>query len=250
MTTTPFDAIIVDDEIGSIKSLLWELENFEDKINVVKYFQSPLEAIKFLKEENTIDVLFLDIEMPELNGFEMLNRLGDIDLNVIFTTAYDEYVLNALKINALDYLLKPVDENDLELAISKIKKDKGKYFYTKMEALLQSLSQQKSHSQKVVFPVQEGLEFVNVNDIIRCQSDSNYTIIYLLEGQNIIVSKTLKQVEQLLNPFNFMRIHHSHLINPIFIKKYLKGKAGLIVLEDGSQIPISRSRKGGFLDNL
>ena len=250
MTNEPYKAVIIDDEMGSIQSLLWELENFKELVTVVKHFLSPKEAIPYLNAHKNIDILFLDIEMPEINGFELLRQVHSIDFNVIFTTAYDEYVLKALKINAIDYLLKPVDEEDLGEALSKVKSNVGMEFYDKLKALFDNMNQHNSKIQKVVFPVVDGLEFFKVEEIVRCQSDSNYTHIHLVDGKKIVLSKTLTEVEDYLSTYNFVRIHHSHLINPIYLKKYNRGKAGSIILEDGTPLPVSRSRKNDFLDNV
>ncbi|MDB4539264.1 LytTR family DNA-binding domain-containing protein [Saprospiraceae bacterium] len=243
-------AIIIDDELGSIQSLKWELEAFSDQVELIDSFQLPSKAIQFLNE-NTVDVVFLDIEMPEMNGFDFIKSFSKVNFHVIFTTAYDEYAIDAFKISAIDYLLKPIDEDEIRTALGKIQKaESTSNFQEQLNVLMENINLSNPSNKKIVFPVLEGLEFVKINDIIRCQSDSNYTHIHIVDKKPLLVSKTLKDIEAMLDGSQFFRVHNSHLINVNFIQKYLKGKAGSVVLNDGTNIPISRSRKGGFLDQF
>jgi len=187
-------AILVDDEKHALETLEWELKQSKMDIEIVGKFDSSQEALIFLKK-HTPDVLFLDIEMPFMNGFELLEALGQIDFEVIFTTAYDQFALNAFKVSALDYLLKPVDRSELEEALIKAKNaDAGRATREQLQFLAQKL---KGENNKVALPSFEGLEFVELEDIVRCKSDSNYTNIHLVNGDKILVSKTLKQIEEL-----------------------------------------------------
>lgn len=241
---------IVDDEKGSIDSLLWELEFFKDQVDVVETYQDPVKALGHLKELD-LDLLFLDIAMPNLNGFEFLKALETIDFNVIFTTAYDEFAIRAFEVNAVDYLLKPVSKETLRRALQKVQNEsKLIHLEEKLNRILHDLNHPESSVETVVFPTAEGLEFIEASQIIRCKSSSNYCFIYRASEKPLLISKTLKEVEGMLSRHGFYRVHQSHLVNIRSIKKYLKGKAGSLVLKDDSVIPVSRNKKGDFLDQL
>jgi len=243
-------AIIIDDERGSIDALLWELETFKNDIEVITTFQSPLEALKSIKSLQ-FDLLFLDIQMPEMNGFEFLKSLENINFNVIFTTAFDQYAVKAFKVNAIDYLLKPIDEEELGTAIQKIKETKPEDNVAKqLELLFHSVNKLDGNFKTIIMPTSEGLEFIEVEKISHCHSDSNYTYIHRVDEKPLLIAKTLKEVEEMLEGKGFHRIHHSYLVNIRFIKKYNKGKAGSLSMKDGTVIPISRSRKKDFLGQL
>ncbi|MCB9336572.1 MAG: response regulator transcription factor [Lewinellaceae bacterium] len=234
-------AIILDDEKHSVATLAWKLEKFCPDVEVVKQFTDPVEALDYLKSSPP-DLLFLDIEMPRLNGFELLEELGDnIPFDVIFTTAYDEFGIRAVKASALDYLLKPVQNQELKSAIEKYKKKGGK----NMEVLFSS--QPESKSNKIALATKESIEFVLPEDIILCSSDSNYTMIYLTENRKKLISKTLKDVEEMLLPHGFFRAHHSHLVNLQHIKEYVRADGGYLMLSNGQTLPVARNRKDDLL---
>lgn len=242
------NAIIIDDEQLSIDVLEWEIQGLSHQIEIIGKSTDPKEGIKLIQELRP-DVLFLDIEMPGMTGLEMLSKLETIDFNIIFTTAYDHYALDAIKNEALDYLLKPIQKEDLERAVlrhlSKSQDDIG----LKIESIFNKIMHD-DQGENIVIPTAEGLEFIKVDDILRCESSSNYTYIYMRNGGKMLVSKTLKDVEAMIQSEHFQRIHKSHLINFNCIKRYLKSEGGKIVLEDGSEVPISRTKKGDFLDQL
>lgn len=241
-------AIIVDDEQGSINSLIWELENFQNLVEVIATTTIPKEGIDLIKNEKP-DIVFLDIEMPGMNGFELLKNVDQSTFKVIFTTAYDQFALQAFEVNAYDYLLKPVVEEELERALNKvIENDHHDETLIEIRALMSKL--ERGQNKSFAIPTLEGLEFIEANQIIRCVSDSNYTHIHLENSKPLLIAKTLKDVELILDDKQFYRIHNSHIINLNYLKKYLKGKDGSVVLKDGSTIPISRSRKGGFLKEI
>ncbi len=243
-------AAIVDDEKGSIDALLWELENYKDQVEVIEAYQDPMKALGRLKDID-IDLLFLDIAMPKLNGFELLQSMGPIDFSVIFTTAYDEFAIRAFEVNAVDYLLKPVSKESLARALDKIQNEnKLINLEEKLNRILHDLNHPESRVETVVFPTSEGLEFIEASQIIRCESSSNYCFIHRSGEKPLLISKTLKEVEGILSHHGFYRVHQSHLVNIRSIKKYLKGKAGSLVLKDDSVIPVSRNKKGDFLDRL
>ena len=240
--------VILDDEQTSIDALLWELENFKDRIEILESFIDPDLATSFVNE-NKVDLVFLDIEMPTCNGFDWLERFDDDRFKVVFTTAYDQFALKAFEAKAYDYLLKPVDEDELLRAITKVDNDK---WQDELEQNISDivLSINRITKKSIAIPTQEGLEFVDLASIIRCESDSNYTRIFLHEEKTILVAKTLKEIEKMIDSEHFFRIHHSHLINLDYLKKYRKGKAGSVVMKDGATVPVSRSRKGDFLNEI
>ena len=238
-------SIIVDDEVGSIEALQWELETFP-QIEVIKTYTSSRDAADELSGQN-FDLLFLDIEMPVLNGFALLQELNKIDFNVVFTTAYDQFAIQAIKSNALDYLLKPVTEEDLRETVHKVELSlDSTEVEKKLEKLFTQLNNQEGFNT-VALPTLEGLEFLEQSEILNCESTSNYTNIFTADGKKILVSKTLKDVSVLLKGEQFFRVHNSHVVNLNHVKKYIRGKGGELVLKNGKHIPVSRSRKEGLL---
>ena len=241
-------AIIIDDEQGSINSLIWELENFEELVEVLDTTTKANEGIELIKKLKP-EIVFLDIEMPGMNGFELLKHVDQSQFKVIFTTAYDQFALKAFEVNAYDYLLKPVVEEELERALKKVlESDQRDETLEEIRSIMTKI--ENNNSRSIAIPTMEGLEFIEANDIMRCESDSNYTHIYLANAKPILIAKTLKEVELILKEKQFFRIHNSHIINLNYLKKYLKGKDGAVVLKDGTTIPISRSRKSGFLNEI
>jgi len=187
--------------------------------------------------------IFLDIEMPRKNGFDLINELENIDFHIIFTTAYDEFALEAFKVNAAAYLLKPVTEIELTKIVNKIIAQPTSTFDQNKLIEIYNMLKSNNSIEKVAIPTQEGMEFVDPKNIIRCKAEGNYTKIHLISNESIFISKTLKQIAELINKSYFIRPHASHLVNVHFIKKYLKGVGGQLVLEDGTIIPVSRHRK-------
>ena len=241
-------AIIIDDERASIDSLTWELELFKEKIEIIACSTSSVDAIEIVNRLKP-DVVFLDINMPQLNGFQFLGQFSKIEFEVIFTTAYDEYAIKAFEINAIDYLLKPVDNEDLTRAINRLETNKTP-LNEKIELLLTTISSYDKKNKKIVLPSSDGFEFLNIKDIIRCESDSNYTRIILMDEKPMLVSKTLKLIEKLIDSSQFVRIHNSHLINVEYIKKYKKGKGGSITMINGDLVPVSRTKKDDLFDGI
>ncbi|MEO1262820.1 MAG: LytTR family DNA-binding domain-containing protein [Bacteroidota bacterium] len=237
-------AIILDDEQHSVATLAWKIDRFCPDVEVVAQFTDSPEALEYLKK-NPPDLLFLDIEMPRLNGFEVLEELGDnMSFDVIFTTAYDEFGIRAVKANALDYLLKPVQNQELKAAIEKYKKKGGK----NMEVLFSN--QQQTKINKIALATKERIEFVNPDDIILCSSDSNYTNIFLTNNRKKIISRTLKDVEEWLAPHGFFRAHHSHLVNLQHIREFVRADGGYLILSNGKTLPVARNRKDDLLKKI
>jgi len=243
-----FTAMLVDDEIGSIKSLEWELQMFKEQVEIVHTDQNPEAALEKLKELKP-DILFIDIEMPKMNGFQFVEKAGKIDTHVVFCTAYDQFAVKAFKVSALDYLLKPVNEDELARVLKKISTQENQGgFQKKMDLLMENIKSKEGKFRTIVVPSMEGLEFVKVDTILRCESDSNYTKIFFENEKPILISKTLKSIEEMIENMGFFRVHHSHLINLEYVQKYVRGNAGHIIMHDGSSVPVSRSKKAEFLE--
>ena len=208
--------------------------------------ESGLAAIQRLKP----DLVFLDIEMPNMNGFEMLEKLTEINFEIIFTTSYDQYAIKAIRFSALDYLLKPVDREELQRAVQKVVERLHHPLPQQLEILLQKLHQPVSPIQKIALPTMEGLQMIAINSIISCASDSNYTIFLLKNNQKLIVSRPLKEIEEMLDDYSFVRVYNCYLINMNEIDKYIKGDGGYLIMTDGSSIDVSRSKKEMLLNKL
>lgn len=242
--------VLLDDELHCTQTLSLILEQNCPEVEIAGVFNHPAEALLFLRS-NKIDVLFLDIEMPFMNGFKLLNRLQPISMHVVFTTAYDSYAIKAFKYSAFDYLLKPIDEIELVETVRRLS-DSGSDTTQKvhLEHLLEMIKDKPQVPERIAFPTLEGLEFVAVEQILRCESSSNYTTIHLLDTSAMVVCRTLKEIEELLPASLFLRIHNSHVINKQHIRKYIKGSGGSIRMSDNYEVPVSRLRRDQVLKEL
>ena len=181
---------------------------------------------------------------------DMLQKIGNINFEIIFTTSYDQYALRAIRFSALDYLLKPIDKDDLQAAVQKVVQRTQKPIAQQLQLLMQKLQQPTNPVNKIALPTLEGLKMIQVDSILYCESDSNYTTFFLKSKQKIIVSRTLKEMEELLIDYSFARVHNSYLVNLSEVDKYIKGEGGYVVLNDGSTINVSASRKKLLLAKL
>jgi two-component system LytT family response regulator len=244
------NAIIVDDEVSGAKGLERLLSRYCPSVEVIALAHSIDDAeqkITTLKP----DIVFLDIEMPFGSGFDLLRRIKEINFEVVFTTAYSQYAIKAFKHNAIDYLLKPVDPDELIVAVKKCeqKKDKGKIDLKRIEDLFTSLAQpNKIH--KLPVNTQDGIIYLELAKVLRLEADGNYTIIHLAEGKQFTSSKTLKEYEEMLPSREFFRIHKTNLVNLNYIKQYIKGEGGEILLSDGTVLEVSRYKKSELLSLL
>lgn len=242
-----FKAVIVDDEKGARESLDKLLKKHCPDVAVKAKAGSADEAIKVIQQHSP-ELVFLDIEMPGKNAFDLLHEMGSINFDIIFTTAYDQYAIKAIRFSAIDYLLKPINSEELMKAVERFKNkrsDEG-MMNEKFKVLMNNL-RQEDQPKRVAIPDGEGLTFVKVDSIIRCHSDGSYTTLYFDNGKKIVASKPIGEYEELLSGEKFFRIHRSHLINLDHIKKYMKGDGGYVVMRDGSQVEISRRKKNDFI---
>ncbi len=239
-------AILIDDELNSLQNLQQKLEGFCPDVSIVAITQKPEEGLSLIKQHQP-DVVFLDIEMPRMSGFRMLEELGEYDFDIIFTTAYNHYSIDAIRISAFDYLVKPIGIEDLQQAVERLSKTLNKQTKEKIDILKKSLSDNRNQDDKIAISTSEGIEFIPIKNIIHIESKSNYSKIYLTENKTITVTKILKDFEEMLIPYNFYRVHNSHLINLNYIHKYIRSQGGHVMLQDGTLIDISRRKKEEFL---
>ncbi|WP_165806499.1 LytR/AlgR family response regulator transcription factor [Chitinophaga parva] len=244
-------ALIVDDEQHCIEALQTMLQKKCPGVTVVAGARSVKEA-RTLVEELQPDLVFLDVEMPHQNGFELLKLFDKINFDVIFTTAYEQYALKAIKFNALDYLLKPFSIKELQDAIEKFREKRSGSLPREandspLEVFLQNMKTLQQNHKKIALPTINGLVFMPVQNIVRCESTGNYTKIFFTDKKHLMVSKPLKEFEELLTDINFFRIHNSHLINLQQMQSYIQGEGGFALMSDGTQVEVSRRRKAEFL---
>jgi len=240
-------SILVDDEPGNIITLAELLKKYCPGIEVIGNAENIKQAEQLIKKESP-DLVFLDIEMPYGNAFDLLEKLRPVEFQVIFVTAFDNYAITAFKYAAVDYILKPVNIEELQAATAKAMKrlyDKG--VNSKIEVLLANLAHQNSSTAKIALPTPDGLQFQAQDEIIFFEASSNYTYVHLKDGSKYIVSKTLGDIENMLPAADFCRIHHSFIINMKYIKKYFKGRGGYVVMDDGTSIEVSVRKKDAFL---
>jgi two-component system LytT family response regulator len=243
-------SILVDDEVHSLDALTILLNDFCPQVEVVARCPSAEMALNAIPKLSP-DLLFLDIEMPLLNGFELLEKLGDISFPVIFTTSYDQYGIKAIKFSALDYLLKPIDPHELVAAVSKVQLQKHRPSQAQYEFLLSQIQNRDLQFHKLAIPTNDGYVLVSVDQIVFCEANDNYTHFNLKGGKNIAACRTLKEIEEQLSEFAFLiRVHHSYLVNLNEVARYVRGEGGYLVMNDGTSINVSRSRKEPLLRKI
>jgi two-component system LytT family response regulator len=241
-------SVIVDDEPKAIQSLSWELSNYSDQIKVIATFNNPEKALLYLVE-NDIDCLFLDIEMPTMDGFQFLNKLKSRNFAVIITTAYSEYAIKALKKDALDYLLKPIDSDDLEETIAKVKKHRSRALDSnKIEKVLLRFNE-KLNTKKIAINTDGKLIFLESKEILYIVSDGNYSTFHTTNNKKIVVTKKLKEINTILPNEIFFRVHNSYIINLTKVKEFFKTDS-YVIIENNHKIPVSRQKKSAFLEKF
>jgi len=240
-------AIIIDDEQKGINSIKLLIEKFITDVKVVAESTDAVKGLDLI-EDYKPEIVFLDIKMPHLNGFELLQQLKFRQFSLIFTTAHEEFAIKAIKNNALDYLLKPIDIEDLEKAINKAKvKHANKAEPLDLKNLISELNMHNAN--KIPFNVKDSVEYINKNEIIRLESDSNYTYVHFINGRRLTIAKTIGEFEPLLcyNESNFMRVHQSHIVNLNHVIKYLKDNGGIIITKDNCEVPLSKNKRDDFI---
>jgi two-component system LytT family response regulator len=235
---------IIDDEPNNIDNLMLVLNNFCSKIDVIATANDAESGATAIKRHKP-DLVFLDIQMPGKNGFDMLKELHEFDFEVIFVTAYHEYAINAMKFSAVDYLLKPINLDDLQSAINRAcKRLSLKQHNTQLENLLSLLQKQQDKSEhRIGLTSLKETRFIRTAEIIRCESSNNYSTFFLISHEQILVSRPIYEYEELLSSYGFIRCHQSHIINKLHIKSWVKDMGGYILMADNKQVPISRNKK-------
>ena len=242
-------AIIIDDEPYCCEILAAMLESDCPDVTVVNISNNGLDGLLAIQQLSP-DVVFLDVEMPKMNGFEMLEQLPSVNFHLIFTTSYDQYALKAFRFSAVDYLLKPIDRHELQKAVQKVEQRSVPPLPQQLEILMQRIHHNGSSVNKIALPTMDGLQMVLIADIISCESDDNYTIFLLKNKKKVVVSSTLKEIEEILEEHHFIRVHRSYLVNLNEIEKYQKGEGGYLVMSDGSTVDVSRNKKEVLLKKL
>jgi two-component system, LytTR family, response regulator len=243
-------SVIIDDEPHAAQVLQILLEKHCPEVKVEAVCHAAKEGEKIVRAINP-QLLFLDIEMPHMNGFELLEKLAPVTCKVIFTTSYDQYAIRAIRFSAIDYLLKPVDPQELKAAVKKSADLlSASTLPGQLDILLDKLRQPTTLSNRIALPTMEGLQMVPVDTILYCTASSNYTLLVLKDKQKLTVSRTLKEIEEMLEDHPFLRVHHSCLVNLHEIQKYIRGEGGTLLMSDGAELAVSRSRKDILLKKL
>jgi len=241
-------AIIIDDEQDARDGLQLMVEKFCPGVSVIALCETPEIGIAKIQELQP-DLIFLDIQMPQLSGFDLLEKIEIINFEVIFVTAFDKYAIKAIKFSALDYLLKPVEVDDLVSAVQRVKerqRNKTSHF----KSLLSNIKQNSQKLERLAIPSDNEIILQQITDIIYCEADSNYTILHLVDDKKITVSKTLKEFEIILPKSDFCRIHHATLVNLNHITKYVKGNGGYVLVTGRRHLDVSRRKKDAFIQAL
>lgn len=236
-------AYLLDDEQSSIEVLEIYLNKYFSQIEVIGRSTKPTEAVR---EINALkpDLLFIDVQMPDLSGFEVLELISKPCPLVVFLTAFNQFAIEAIKFSALYYLIKPLNLQELKQSVFKAEEAfKSKEHVKNLEALLFNVKQIGNSNPRIAFNQNDSIEYVFLKDIVRFEADNNYTKVYLTNGKKLVISKTLKEFENLLENSNFIRVHQSHLINTDYMKRYIKTDGGAIELTDGAEVPVSRAKR-------
>jgi two-component system, LytTR family, response regulator len=240
-------AVIIDDEKNAQEVLAWQLTQYCPQIDLVGCAGNVRDGIKLINNKNP-QLLFLDIEMPVENGFDLLEAFDDPSFDIIFTTAYNQYAIKAFKFSAFDYLLKPIDADDLKAAIERYVHKNPVSIKEQLKVLSTQLN--RKNLNRIAIPSVDGLMMLKPEQIIRCESSSNYTTVFLTDKPKVVVAKTLKELEDVLTGFGFYRIHHSHLVNLTHVQAFVRNDGGYVTLTDGAHITVARNRRTGFMDQF
>jgi two-component system LytT family response regulator len=240
----PINVVIIDDEVNNIENLCAILYKHCPEVKVLATALNA-ETGREIILKNQPELVFLDIQMPGKNGFDLLQSLREYSFEVVFVTAFDQYGLQAIKFAALDYLLKPIDVNELKRAVGRaVERNQLKKQNLQLENLMRVLQQQHDKLvHRLALPTQKEVRFVITDQIVHCESSNNYTSFFLASREKIIVSKPIYEYEEILNEYGFIRCHQSHLVNKKFVKSWVKEDGGYLLLQDGTQLPVSRNKR-------
>ena len=242
-------AVIIDDVMQARAALRADLKDHCPQVEIVGEAEGVETGIALIRKESP-DLIFLDIKMNDGTGFDLLEKIGKGGFKVIFTTAFNDQAIRAFRFSAIDYLLKPVDPQDLKRAVEKYEDEKQTH-QDQYRFLLENFRQfSTAPVKKIALNTHEKVHFVSVNEILRCESDSNYTSFFLQDGSKILVTKTMKDYEDLLEPHGFIRVHHSHFVNINHVREFVKNEGGMLVMKDGSLVPVSSRKKDVVLKRL
>src|SRR5436190_3074253 len=240
-------AILIDDEFHCLDTLSMLLSDYCPDVQVVERCMSAKQALVAIQRHQPA-LIFLDIEMPIMNGFDLLEQFSEIPFAVIFTTSYDQYAIKAIRFSALDYLLKPIDAKELVVAVNKVKGQKQLPAAEQFQMLLNQVQHKETGFKKNAVPTSEGFELIPAEQVVRCEADDNYTHLFLKNKNKVVASRTLKEMEEQLQDFNcFLRVHHSYLVNLNEVTKYVRGEGGYLIMSDGATVNVSRSRKEALM---
>jgi two-component system LytT family response regulator len=241
------DAILVDDEAAGLEALQLAIEKYCPEIVIKGAYNKPEEAIAGIRKIHPA-LVFLDVQMPQMSGFDLLQELSPIQFEVIFVSAHDQYAIKAIRFSALDYLLKPVDVEDLMHAVKRVKERPTQTTNAfQYQSVLNNIQLKSGKVEKLAVPTQEGIDFFHTRDILYCKAEGSYTQIVLKNNQQTLVCKNLKDFESLLAESGFFRVHHSYIINLAHVEKYVKGEGGYVVLTENHHVDVSRRKKEEFL---
>lgn len=239
--------VLIDDEVHCLDTLRMLLADYCPEVDVLDSFVSAKKALEVLDNIQP-DLVFLDIEMPVMNGFDLLQQYSQIPFAVIFSTSYDQYAIKAIRFSALDYLLKPVDPKELVAAVYKVQSQKRPPSNEQFNMLMDQIQHKNNRFAKIAIPTIEGFELLAMDQIVRCEADDNYTYFYLKNKQRTIACRSLKEVEEHLCTLrSFLRVHHSFIVNLDEVVKYVRGEGGYLIMSDGSSVNVSRSRKDALM---
>ncbi len=246
---TQIRAIIVDDEENNIKNLQDLLQNYCPEVEVCTTALSAAEGMAKIKSHQP-DLVFLDVQMPKATGFDLLEALSPVHFQVIFVTAYDQYAIKAIRFCAIDYLLKPIDILELQQAVKRAIQNKNSIQTTLAPQQLLNNQNASTDKLKIGLPTAERILFIELHELIRCEGENNYTHVHLLNGKQILISKTLKEFEELLSDKGFVRVHQSHLVQMSYVRSFEKHDGGYLKMADHASVPISRQRRSTVLEAL
>lgn len=240
-------AVIIDDDINLRNGMKGLLNLYAPEINIIGEADNVKNGVTEILNKKP-QVVFLDIQLTDGTGFDILENItkteGKINTNIVFITAHEKYAIKAFRFSALDFLLKPVDPDELQQVIAKIKNSlESKSSFSNIDLLLENISRKVDTFKRIALSTSDGIHLFEIGDIIRCESNDNYTQFFIKNQKPILISKTLKEYDELLSEHGFERIHQSHLINIAYLKAYIKSDGGYVLMQDGSQLPISQRKK-------